>query len=183
MATATTDSEGSYLFAGQPIVDEYGKPYVYRVRFVKPSEAEWIPLNAGTDDNLDNDVAHLNLRGREVEPDIGVTEVLGVLSPRGAANAYGLAYRVLAPQQWTREAAHAVDPGYYVEPEPLEDTDGWLTRVFYKVKKLAQTGDAATLLCLILAIAIWLAATILMLSLLSRRKEEEDEDRWIDITV
>ena len=57
---------------------------------------------------------------------------------------------VLAPQQWTREAAHAVDPGYYVEPEPLEDTDGWLTRVFYKVKKLAQTGDAATLLCLIL---------------------------------
>ena len=67
--------------------------------------------------------------------------------------------------------AHAVDPGDYVEPEPLEDTDGWLTRVFYKVKKLAQTGDAATLLCLILAIAIWLAATILMLSLLSRRKE------------
>ncbi len=183
VATATTDMEGNYLFAGQPIVDEYGKPYVYRVRFVKPSEAEWIPLNAGTDDNLDNDVAHLNLRGREVEPDIGVTEVLGVLSPRGAANAYGQAYRVLAPQQWTHEAAHAVDPGYYVEPEPLEDTDGWLTRVFYKVKKLAQTGDTATLLCLILAIAIWLAATILMLSLLSRRKEEEDEDRWIDITV
>ena len=77
-----------------------------------------------------------------------------MLSPRGAANAYGQAYRVLAPQQWTREAAHAVDPGYYVEPEPLEDTDGWLTRVFYKVKKLAQTGDAATLLCLILASSV-----------------------------
>ena len=182
VATATTDMEGNYLFAGQPIVDEYGKPYVYRVRFVKPSEAEWIPLNAGTDDNLDNDVAHLNLRGREVEPDIGATEVLGVLSPRGAANAYGQAYRVLAPQQWTREAATRSIRAI-MEPEPLEDTDGWLTRVFYKVKKLAQTGDAATLLCLILAIAIWLAATILMLSLLSRRKEEEDEDRWIDITV
>lgn len=188
VAITQTDLEGSYLFAGQPAVDEFGRPYVYRVRMEKPADAEWVPLNVGKDDNVDNDVAHMNLRGQEAEANSGVTEPMTVLSKRSAPNAYGLAYQVLAAQSWTRETKHAVDPGYYIEPEPLPTTgpvvdpktDNWTTNLFTsdwmtKLVKhlLPQTGDTTSLLRLILALIAGFAALMLLLSLLSRRREEE----------
>ena len=192
VAATKTDLEGGYSFVGLPAVDGYGRPYVYRVRMEKPTDAEWVPLNVGEDDNLDNDVAHMNLRGEDVDDNVGISEPLGVLSPRGAPNAYGVAYQVLAPQQWTRDAGRAVDPGYYVEPDPVPDPgeeDDWMTEIFQKDwlakvthKLLPQTGDPASLLRLILASLAGLAAMMLVLSLL-RRREEEEPERWVDITI
>ena len=103
-----------------------------------------------------------------------------LVARQSGANAYGQAYTVLSGCDWTHDAKCAVNLGIY--KEPVVD-DGWLTRVFYKVKKLAQTGDIATLLRLILAVIAGLAATMLVLSSLNRRKEEEDDGRWIDIIV
>ena len=154
---------------------------MYRIRLEKPAEAEFVPVNVGTDDNLDNDLAHLNLRGEEAPEDMGVTEVLGVVSPRGMTNAYGLAY-------------HAASAGSGVrESEPLPGTKGpddwitkvfendWLTRIFKAL--LPQTGDTTSLLRLILAAIAGFAAMMIILSLLRRREEESQEPRWVDVTV
>ena len=189
VATTTTDLEGNYLFSGAPIVDEYGKPYVYRIRLEKPGEAEFVPLNAGKDDNLDNDVAHLNLRGEEAPENMAVTETLPVISARGYADAYGLAYHTAGAYGWTRAGGHAIDPGYYVDPDPLPETDGWITRIFNdwltKIIRvlLPQTGDPTSLVRLVLAAMAGFAAMMLILSLLRRREEEEEAKRWVDITI
>ena len=189
VATTTTDLEGNYLFSGAPIVDEYGKPYVYRIRLEKPGEAEFVPLNAGKDDNLDNDVAHLNLRGEEAPENMAVTETLPVISARGYADAYGLAYHTAGAYGWTRAGGHAIDPGYYVDPDPLPETDGWITRIFNdwltKIIRvlLPQTGDPTSLVRLVLAAVAGFAAMMLILSLLRRREEEEEAKRWVDITI
>jgi len=193
VARQQTDMEGAYLFGGVPAMDEYGKPYVYRIRLEKPAEAEFVPVNVGTDDNLDNDLAHLNLRGEEAPENMGVTEVMGVVSPRGMTNAYGLAYHAASAGSWVRETGRAVDPGYYVESEPLPGTKGpddwitkvfendWLTRIFKAL--LPQTGDTTSLLRLILAAIAGFAAMMIILSLLRRREEESQEPRWVDVTV
>lgn len=190
VARQQTDMEGAYLFSGVAAMDEYGKPYVYRIRLEKPAEAEFVPANVGSDDNRDNDLAHLNLRGEEAPENMGVTEVMGLVSPRGGANAYGLAYHAASAGSWTRETGRAVDPGYYVESDPLPGTEGWVTKVFEgdwmtRIFKalLPQTGDTTSLLRLILAAIAGLAAIMLLLSLLKRREEEEAEKRWVDVTI
>ena len=181
IGTTTSAEDGAYAFANLPIADAYGRPYSYRVRMEKPAGAEYVPLKVGADRDIDNDYAHLNLLGEVVDATQGTTGVLPVLVARqSGANAYGQAYTVLSGCDWTHDAKCAVNLGIY--KEPVVD-DGWLTRVFYKVKKLAQTGDIATLLRLILAVIAGLAATMLVLSSLNRRKEEEDDGRWIDIIV
>ena len=193
VARQQTNMEGSYLFSGVAAMDEYGKPYVYRIRLEKPAEAEFVPVNVGDDDNLDNDLAHLNLRGEEAPESMGVTEVMGVVSPRGTTNAYGLAYHAASAGSWVRETGRAVDPGYYVESDPLPTTKGpddWVTKVFgsdwmtriYKAL-LPQTGDTTSLLRFILAALAGFAAIMLVLSLLKRREEDEAEPRWVDVTV
>ena len=92
-----------------------------------------------------------------------------------------------------RETGRAVDPGYYVESEPLPGTKGpddwitkvfendWLTRIFKAL--LPQTGDTTSLLRLILAAIAGFAAMMIILSLLRRREEESQEPRWVDVTV
>jgi preprotein translocase subunit SecG len=76
-----------------------------------------------------------------------------------------------------------------VDPDPLPETDGWITRIFNdwltKIIRvlLPQTGDPTSLVRLVLAAVAGFAAMMLILSLLRRREEEEEAKRWVDITI
>ena len=56
-----------------------------------------------------------------------------------------------------------------------------MTRIFKAL--LPQTGDTTSLLRFILAALAGLAAMMLILSLLKRREQDEQPDRWVDVTV
>ena len=162
VAATKSDEDGKYEFAGLPVADEYGRPYSYRVRMVKPADATYVPLHGGTDRNWDNDYAHLNVLGATTDEAQGTTEVLGTIVARtGGANAYGHAYTVLAGSSWARETGTAVDLGIY---RPEDDSEvPWLNRIFPKL------GDGLPWMLLVLMMGG------LVLAVVARRRKEEQE--------
>ena len=161
MAATTSDEEGKYSFEGLPVADEYGRPYSYRVRMLKPADAEYVPLHGTTNRNADNDYGHLNVLGATTPEEHGTTEELKLVVARtDGANAYGHAYTVLAGSSYTRESGAAVDLGIY----QIDDDIPPLARL---LPKLGDGIPWAILLLMIggMVIALWAY----------RRKEEESE--------
>lgn len=63
MARQTSDEQGSYLFEGLDLVDDQGHAYRYCIRMDKPIDVRYVWANVGSDDNVDNDWAYMNLLG------------------------------------------------------------------------------------------------------------------------
>ena len=93
-ASCTTDAEGNYRFGDVPVLDrKTRRPYRYRLRMEKPSNAYYVPLNAG-DDSVDNDYAHLNLAGYLTDQAQGITRSFRLGGAAEKENAYGYSYHM-----------------------------------------------------------------------------------------
>ncbi len=93
-ASCVTDAEGNYRFADVPVLDrKTRRPYRYRLRMEKPSNAYYVPLNAG-DDRADNDYAHLNLTGYLTDQAQGITRSFRLGGAAEKENAYGYIYHI-----------------------------------------------------------------------------------------
>ncbi len=187
-----TDEDGCYRFV-VPVVDAQGKPYQYRLRMDKPDGTEYVPLNAGGSDALDNEWAHLNLVGQRVPEHEGITDVLAPLGRKASGpNAYGLTYATFAPASWARHedgTGNPVDLGLHTPIDP-EDPDNPpspddprnpLTpdRLPRDPKHpvllgLPQTGDDVSWIYLVLTAAGVSVALIFLALLFGRRREEEE---------
>jgi len=187
-----TDEDGCYRFV-VPVVDAQGKPYQYRLRMDKPDGTEYVPLNAGDSDALDNEWAHLNLVGQRVPEHEGITDVLAPLGRKASGpNAYGLTYATFAPASWARHedgTGNPVDLGLHTPIDP-EDPDNPpspddprnpLTpdRLPRDPKHpvllgLPQTGDDVSWIYLVLTAAGVSVALIFLALLFGRRREEEE---------
>ena len=176
VASMETDVNGAYRFAGLPMVDGSDTPYLYRVRATMPDGGEFMVLNAGDDDNNDNDwgeaTGQVIGEGRQ-----GITPSMCVLGNfrvvRSEPNAYGQKFNLLSPYNWTPEVNRSVDLGMTGAGgwRTLIFTTPWGTKVFYV--KLPQTGDE--LMPLMFGAAL-LGAMALLLAVIARRKKKEDEE-------
>lgn len=197
VAQRRTNEDGEYSFDGLPLVDEQGKPYEYRIRMDKPEGTSYIPIHVGSDDNLDNDYAHLNVLGEITPEEKGVTDVLPVIGTRAAGpNAYGHAYTVLQNGSWNADAGRSVDLGIYKPEEPVDpeqpitpDTpvtphpetpyvpetpatpgeETPLLKDLPKLMKLPKTGDTSMLTFMLAVLALLLA-----LAVIKRRRDDEE---------
>ena len=158
VAETRTDGDGAYRFEGNPLTDDAGNAYEYRVVADRPAEAEFVPSHAGASDNFDSDIDPL-----EDAEDVGATGPLTVVKLRqGAVNAYGQTWHTARPQHWTFETERSVDIGWWWED------DSWFTKLFYK--RLPQTGDSVVLGSLLLLV---LGSLALMLTVRRRRRDEK----------
>ena len=140
------------------------------------SAATTAVLNAGDDDNNDNDwgeaTGQVIGEGRQ-----GITPSMCVLGNfrvvRSEPNAYGQKFNLLSPYNWTPEVNRSVDLGMTGAGgwRTLIFTTPWGTKVFYV--KLPQTGDE--LMPLMFGAAL-LGAMALLLAVIARRKKKEDEE-------
>ena len=162
VATTVSDANGYYEFADLPVMDEYGRPYSYRVLMLLPNGAEWLPVNVGQDDNDDNDWGHMVSYEEEFAANQGATNPMRVLALRGAegahANAYGVVYDYFSPYSWTEDLGRSADLGFFDE-DPLVP--------------IAKTGDEVrwALLLLLAAVALSVAGMAARRELTRRRAE------------
>ncbi len=165
-----TDEEdlGKYLFEGLPMVDDEGRPYIYRVWAELPEGYAFVTLNAGANDADDSDW------WKSVDNErVGMTPGMAVLgmftAVRTEPNAYGQRYNLLVSYDWTDEVGRPVDLGMRrnnpLVPTKVLTPDG---------KRLPKTGDENNLLGY-LALAA-LAGLVLLLAAKRRRDEEEEEE-------
>ena len=162
--SAFTGIDGGYLFDDLELVDEAGRPWQYRVRTSLPEGAVSVPVDRGSDDNRDNDVSTDYVDDPAASAQDAATAALSVVDAFATgADAYGVAYTVLDPIDWTRDAGRAVDPGYYVPivkdlPTPL----------------LPTTGDPMRLAMVLALLGVSAVALLLILVAYKSRKKEND---------
>ena len=96
LASAVTDEQGRYRFDDLSGIDlQTSEVYSYRVRMEKPASMEYVPLNVNgnTQDDVDNDYAHLNRTGLVLDQKYGVTEAVVLAEKLERTNFYGQTYR------------------------------------------------------------------------------------------
>ena len=160
VAVSATDLTGHYAFEDLAVADEVGRPYVYRVRMLKPEGAEYVPFDVdnGRDnaDARDNDYAHLNVSGTIVPEEVGVTGALTTMAAYEEVNAYGQPWDLSAAAPWDREHDNSVDLAVYLPPEAHNGiVAGILPRTGdeHRLERLIALGAAAIgLLCIALAL-------------------------------
>ncbi len=159
VAETETDAEGNYQFAGLPLASEDGKPYVYRVRVVRPQDAYYVPALQGDNRNLDSDIVPVGNDPAAVEA-LTADYSVGTIIPEGV-NAYGQLMAQTHAESWVRETGRAVDMGFAFDPDLL-DIPG-LRKLFPKL------GDGA----LIFGLLALMVAAGAALELSRRRKKAE----------
>ena len=160
VAVSATDLTGHYAFEDLAVADEVGRPYVYRVRMLKPEGAEYVPFDVDNGrDNAgarDNDYAHLNVSGTIVPEEVGVTGALTTMAAYEEVNAYGQPWDLSAAAPWDREHDNSVDLAVYLPPEAHNGiVAGILPRTGdeHRLERLIALGAAAIgLLCIALAL-------------------------------
>lgn len=199
VASTTSGLLGDYSFTGLPLADDEGHAYRYRIRMDKPDGTYYVPVSVGSDDNLDNDWAHLNVLGEITPEQYGVTHAMDACLVRGKEpNAYGQVFSISAPQNWTREMGRAVDLGLaYPDPdepdpeippidEPEQPTPNEPTPPVIDeptpdappqllLKMLPKTGDPLWTLKLMLGLVALVAGAVALIAYRRKKRREEAE--------
>ena len=161
VAQAVTDEDGAYLFSGLPQASEDGRPYIYRVRVVRPQDAHYVAALQGDDRNRDSDIVPVDNVPDAAEA-LTAEYSVGEMLPEGV-NAYGQLMAQTSAQSWVRQTGRAVDMGFAFDPSAANVPK--LHKMFPKL------GDGALAFAAIALMLLALAA----LKLSARRRRGVDE--------